>query len=487
MSEVEAALESIEKGDVKSFYLVTGDRVIAEPGGVRLAEALARSFGCEVDVVKRPESLGPVLHDLRTMALFAPGKVSLVVESSLLADEGTSAALLDEAIDILPLSSADADLGERERRAAACLLKAIRSFGLDPYAGTSEAALEQLPRSVFEGGPAYRKKSRRRRNARQIESARAGLSVLLEAARRAEMQGIGESDEEVLIEIARDGLSPGHALVLAESAWSPSHPLVAAARESGALVSLGQVSPGRRGAGWSGLDVVCEELKRETGVGIDGRALAELARRTLRKRPGRGSRGDAIDSESTARFAAEYRKLATFSAGSDIELELVREITQDRGEEDVWGILDAVGEGRAKVAIAGIDRLLKGSEDVIAMRLSVFSLLASFCRQLTTVAGMVRATGVPASEKNYRRFKDQIAPQLQRSLDGERDNPLSGVHPFRLHRAYLAASRLGAESLRRLPARVLETERRLKGDSASPDAALIALVADVATARDARR
>lgn len=297
------------------------------------------------------------------------------------------------------------------------------------------------------------------------------------------MQGIGESDEEVLMEIARDGLPPGHALVLAESTWSPSHPLFAAAQKRGTLARVGQVSTDRR-TGWSGLDVVCNALKRETGVAIESQALTELARRTLRKRAGRGRQGDEVDSESTARFAAEYRKLATLAAGSDIGLDLVRESTQDRGEEDVWGILDAVGEGRADVAIAGLDRLLRGAEDAVAARLSVFSLLASFCRQLTAVAGMVSATGMPASERDYRRFKDRIAPHLQGSLEGGRANPLSGLHPFRLHRAYLAASRLGAEGLKRLPARVLETERRLKGDSASPDSALVALVADLATGTD---
>jgi hypothetical protein len=58
--------------------------------------------------------------------------------------------------------------------------------------------------------------------------------------------------------------------------------------------------------------------------------------------------------------------------------------------------------------------------------------------------------------------------------------PLADLHPYRLHRAYLAASRIGAPILQGLPARVLETELRLKGESGDPDAALTELIAFLA-------
>ena len=50
------------------------------------------------------------------------------------------------------------------------------------------------------------------------------------------------------------------------------------------------------------------------------------------------------------------------------------------------------------------------------------------------------------------------------------------MKPFPIFKAYLAAGRIPAATLDSLPARVLETERRLKGDSGDPDAALAALV-----------
>ena len=93
----------------------------------------------------------------------------------------------------------------------------------------------------------------------------------------------------------------------------------------------------------------------------------------------------------------------------------------------------------------------------------------------------MRVAGVPAGVRSYPRFKSTLAPRLQGDLDTA-ENPLQGIHPFRLHRAYLAASRLPPELLRTLPWRVLETELRLKGDSRDAASALAVLVSDLATA-----
>ena len=68
-------------------------------------------------------------------------------------------------------------------------------------------------------------------------------------------------------------------------------------------------------------------------------------------------------------------------------------------------------------------------------------------------------------------------------------NPLAGLHPFRLHRAYLAASRLPEPLLAKLPSDLLETEFQLKGESGEADVALARLVARLSQAggRPARR
>jgi hypothetical protein len=90
--------------------------------------------------------------------------------------------------------------------------------------------------------------------------------------------------------------------------------------------------------------------------------------------------------------------------------------------------------------------------------------------------------GVRPGEGNYGRFKNSLAPKLKGDLPGGRKNPLASMHPFRLHRAYLAAGRLPREVVERLPAWVLETELELKGDSGNPDTALSHLVARLAGA-----
>ena len=111
-------------------------------------------------------------------------------------------------------------------------------------------------------------------------------------------------------------------------------------------------------------------------------------------------------------------------------------------------------------------------------RLAFFGQLASLCRQLTAVAGMVEVAGITPGERNYNRFKDLQAPKLQAGVGDFK--PLADLHPYRLHRAYLAAGRIGAPILHGLPARVLETELRLKGESGDPDAALTDLIAFLA-------
>jgi DNA polymerase III delta subunit len=150
---------------------------------------------------------------------------------------------------------------------------------------------------------------------------------------------------------------------------------------------------------------------------------------------------------------------------------------EDRGEEDVWQILDAIGGGRAGEALDRLSRLLASAEEPVAARLSFFGLLAAYCRQLTAVAGLLRISGLPAGETSYPRFKDKLAPALQKELPGGGKNPLAGLHPFRLHKAYLAASRLPLALASRLPAEVLDTEMQIKGESRDPDVALARLVA----------
>jgi len=467
--------------------------VLAEPAAERLAQAIAERAGCKLQVHRRPPRLSALLDDLRTYSLFEPAKVFLAVDTALLADKAAAADLVDEAAAALPL--AGDELGGGEREAASRLLQALRLFGVDPDAGEPAHALEGLPKWSLEGGAAFRRgRSGRGRGKNQVEELRQGLADLLAAARGAGVAGYAAGEVAELGAVADGGLPEGHCLVLAERSADPQHPVVRKLEANKAVVRLGELAESR-GGGWDGLDLLAEELARQTGVTITHDALEELARRTLHvDEASRRNRKESTkaDADSASRLAGEYRKLANLAAARaggagaakpgavKIDRELVASGVTDRGEEDVWKLLDAVGEGRSGEALGRLARMLGGADDPIAARLQFFALLSGFCRNLTAVRGLMEHFGVRPGEGNYGRFKNALAPKLKGDLPGGRKNPLASMHPFRLHRAYLAAGRLPREVVERLPAWVLETELELKGDSGDPDTALSHLVARLA-------
>ena len=471
---VESVLSALESEENQPIYLVSGNLVVAEPAARRLAEALASKGEAQVEVIRHPVRLADLLGDLRTFSLFAGCRVMLVVESTLLAETKAAAALVDKVAESLPVSTDD-EMGPPERAAASRLLQVLRLFEIVPDVGGVAEVMARLPDWALQGVGG---KGRRKRSKAKVSALRDELTRLLEKARSAGLRGTAESDLAELAEILENGLPPGHALVMAESAVSTDHPLVVSLVRRGALIETGHVEGGRRGD-WKGLDTLAAQLESDTGAAIDRDALEELALRTLRQ--GDRGRSTRAESDSSARFAAEYRKLAALVGDGRIGLESVRDVVEDRGQEDAWKILDAIGEGRAGDALRRIDRLLAAAPDERGARFGFFGLVAAFCRQLTAVDGAMKASGVAPGMRNYNRFKTSLAPRLQADiLEGE--NPLKGLHPFRLHRAYLAASRMSPELLASLPWRVLETELRMKGESRDAETALAVLVSDLATA-----
>lgn len=475
MSTVESILESLGEGSNEPVYLVSGNMVLAEPAARKLAEGLAGRGDAQIEVVRRPTKLGDLMGDLRTYSLFAGCRVMLVLESALLADHKAAAELMDQVAEALPVASADVEMDRSERAAAGRLLQVLRLFEIDPYGGSAQEVLARLPAWSLEGGGG---KGKRKRAKAKVESLRTDLVALLDRARASGLHGTAESDLAELGEILENGLPPGHALVLAESAVSKDHPITVGLVKRDALIELSQVESGRGGA-WKGLEALAGELGEETGVSIDREALAELGRRTLKQ--GEGGRSARADGESTARFAAEYRKLAALAGEGRISTEMVGTAVEDRGQEDVWQVLDAIGAGQAGQALRRMDRYFAAADDEHQARFSLFGLIGGFCRQLTAVQGAMRIAGVPAGERNYNRFKSALAPRLQGELEGG-ENPLKGLHPYRLHRVYLAASQMPEQLVSDLPWKVLETELRLKGESRDAHSALVLLVSELATA-----
>lgn len=469
---LEDVLARVDAGEIGPAYLVVGDLVVAEPAAERLSAAVAAKLDCTAVHHRRPADIGPFLEDLKTFSLFEPAKVLFVLESGVLADASAASDLLADAVAAAKSLSGDAEaeLDRAERRGASRLLQVIRLLGIEVGAEGATEVVARIPDAVIAG----RGRGRRRKPA----EAREGLARLLERAWAAGLTGWAETPAVELAELLAAGFPEGHVLVMAESLVAADHPLVEALQARGALVSVGQVSLDKKRS-WQGLEALTRQLADETGVAIAPRAAEELARRTLRTSSERGAR-DRVEADSTARFAAEYRKLAGLSAAGAIDVDLVQDVVEDRGREDVWEILDAIGRGDAREALRRVARFLASADDEMGARLSLFTLLADYARQLAAVGGAIRSGRVPGGESNYRRFKDRLAPRLQAELATGRPSPVARLHPFRLHRAYLAASQMSADRLRRLPSTLLEAELQMKGESAAPHVALADLVAGLA-------
>jgi len=474
---VKAISAQIAEGPPGPLYLLVGDRVLAEPAAIRIGEELARKVGCSIEVYRRPAEIGSLLADLKTYSLFAPAKIIVGVETAVLADSTAAAQLVDEALEACPISLEEGeDLTERQRRSASRLLQTLRLFQLESTTGSSSEVLSGLPDSALEG--AVKSGGRRRRRSRkQIEEVRQHLTGLLDAARAVGLRGWAETELGELADIAQRGLPEGHSLILAESTADAKHPLVKTLAAVGRYAAVGQVEVAK-GGGWEGLDLLTSELCQETGVTIAPAAVKELARRTLQRRDTRGSAG-SVNAESTGRFAAEFRKLATLVGEGEIGTPLVENVVEDRGEEDAWKILDDIGAGRAGEAMQRIHRLVAAAEDPISARLSFFGLLAGFARQLTVLSNLTDQLEIPRRSVSYPNFKNQIAPRLQSDLHDGRPSPVAGLHPYRLFRAFSVASRIPPGVIQDLPARVLETELRLKGECGRPEVALSGFVCDL--------
>lgn len=479
--EIDAAVKSIESGDRQPLYLVIGEQVVAMKAATRIAGALAAESGCQVAAYKRPAELRPILADLLTFSLFDPAKVTLVSDSAIFADKTAAADLIDEAAGALPVSQGAA-LSSAGKEAAGRLLQALRLFSIPADAGAPGEVVSSLPASALDGGARHRRRSRRRRTKKQKAELVRDLAGLLEAARAEELMGWSDSD---LAELGRmvDGLLPeGHALVFAERQADPAHPLVQRLAEKKTMFDVGGMEFDRRG-GVGGLDAVVAELASETGVGIDRGAVQELARRTLRKPEERGESG--VDADSAARFAGEYRKMADTvrDRAGRIDRSTVEEMVADRGDQDVFQLMDAISEQRPAQAVTQLRRRLDGAADRNAERFRFFGLFANFCQQLAVAHGAAVSLDLPP-ERNFNRFKTRVLPKLTAEVPGGASNPLARVHPFRVFRIYQAASArrdpASSRAIASLPWRILQTEIRLKGGSADGDTALEALVATVA-------
>ena len=474
---IDAAVERIEGGDRQPLYLLIGEQVLAMKAATRIAGALAAGSGCETTVHRRPAELRPILADLLTFSLFDPAKVTLVCDSAIFADRSAAADLIDEAEAALPVSSGGG-LSPTEREAAGRLLQALRLFGVSADAGAADETVLSLPDWALAGGAKRRKGRRRARTKKQKGELAKSLAELLEAATAEGLAGWSDNDLAELGRAADGGLPEGHALVFAERRADRDHPLVRRLFERSAAFEVGALEFDRRGA-VGGLESVVSELAAETGIGIDRAAVMELSRRTLRKTGNWGESG--VEADSAARFAEEYRKMAAGmrEGAGRIDRATVEESVVDRGEEDVWRIVNAIEGQRPGAALSLLRRYLDSAEDRTRARFSFLSLLAGRCQQLAAVHGIAMTDNLPEA-RDFNGFKARVLPKLIAELPDTGRKP----QPYTLFRVYQAAmARRDPETVAefaQLPWKILETEVRLKGGSDDGDTALEALVAAVA-------
>ncbi len=390
----------------------------------------------------------------------------VAIDTAILADKAAAASLIDTAVDD-PVSDPTDDLNRRQRWGATRLYTALKMFGIDPFVGTAQDVIAGLPDSALKGASG-------RIGAARVNERREQLALLLEAAREQDVEAYTEAVGERLVEVLEKGFPEKHHLILVESTVAEDHPLVEQLEQRDAVIRVGEISADRSGA-WAGVDKLARTLAQETGVEVEPAALRALAERTLKRRA--RDRTGAVDEASAERFAAEYRKLAGLAEGM-IGRELVEGNVADRGDQDVFQILDAVGQGDVRTALQRYTRYQDAAEDPIASRLGFLSQLATFCRHLLWVDVRLQETGIERGVA-YPQFKQRLASKLA-AKDGVGE--LAGIHAFRLHKAYLAAGRLRPGQAARLPAKVLLAEQRIKGESRSPDLALEVLVAEVCAA-----
>jgi len=162
-----------------------------------------------------------------------------------------------------------------------------------------------------------------------------------------------------------------------------------------------------------------------------------------------------------------------------IDRATVEEFVVDRGEENVWDVINAIEDQRLDRALALLRRYLDSSNDRARTRFSFLSLLAGRCQQLIVVHGVAMTQSLP-DVSSFAAFRSRVL----RQLTAEMPPAARKTKPYPLFRIYRAAmARSSPEmttALADLPWRILETEVRLRDGASDGDLALEALVGVVA-------
>jgi DNA polymerase III delta subunit len=178
-------------------------------------------------------------------------------------------------------------------------------------------------------------------------------------------------------------------------------------------------------AGW------LRNLASERGVTLEREASEELARRV----GGFVSEGDVDRQRQGSLAAAELEKLALYRQAEPITAEDVRALVPEVIPDSTWAMLDAVGDRRAGVAAALLDRLL----DTTPLPVVIVQLHRRL-RELLIVADLVASGARP--------------PEIVKAIGG---------HPFRVQKLDEQARRWKVPELEAALGGVLDLDAMIKG------------------------
>jgi len=238
--------------------------------------------------------------------------------------------------------------------------------------------------------------------------------------------------------LIRDGLPPGHLLVLTAPAVDGRSALCKAFKTAGRVIEHRRPEKERELTA-AAVDLARESLER-AGVRADLAALNELAGRV-----GADARTMAQEAEKLAAWAG---------ARKAVSVEDVRRLVPATRETAGWDLADAVGKGQLAEALAVLRQLLRQSESEIGL----IAGLESRFRDLTLMRdcrdrGWVRLDGRSAVWSDAPDAADVLGAL------GERDP--RKMHPYRAYLLFEQSGRYSPERLQAIRAEILETRERM--------------------------
>jgi DNA polymerase-3 subunit delta len=196
-------------------------------------------------------------------------------------------------------------------------------------------------------------------------------------------------------------MPPTTVLVLVDGDVPGGNPLLAALGAKGSARRFSLPDPKRRGAaaGW------VMNRARKTGVDLDSRAAALL---------------EELIGNDTWALANELAKLAAYAGGRAVREEDVRALVSAAAEQEVWGLLDAILDGKAVLAARLLhQQLAQGRHpgDLIATIEARYRRLA-IARDMLDARASAASIGARTGQSGY---------GLERLLGRAERYPLAGV------------------------------------------------------------